>query len=162
MQLLVDADLQEGEWLDANGYIRVGDDEYVHRRVAEAALGKPLPKGAIVHHVDGNKADNAPTNLVICQDQKYHLLLHARQRILELGGHPDTDAFCTHHKCLHSKEEFAPVARRWNGVHNMCRKGTNEMRKINDLNRSRWNWKLRMHQQTRRAIRAGRCSPCVS
>jgi HNH endonuclease len=52
----------------------------LHVLVAEKALGKPLPKGAIVHHVDGNTLNNAPSNLVICQDQAYHCLLHKRQR----------------------------------------------------------------------------------
>lgn len=54
-----------------------------HVRVAEAALGKPLPKGAEVHHVNGNGRDNRNCNLVICQDRAYHKLLHklARQRV---------------------------------------------------------------------------------
>lgn len=59
---------------------------------AERALGKPLPLGAIVHHADGTKGDNAP--LVICQDQAYHLLLHRRMRIVKAGGNPNTDSIC--------------------------------------------------------------------
>lgn len=60
-----------------------------HVRVAERALGKPLPAGAIVHHVNGDPSDNRPQNLVVCQDQAYHLLLHVRQRSLEATGRPD-------------------------------------------------------------------------
>lgn len=52
----------------------------LHRRRAEIALGKPLPKGAEVHHADGTKGDNSP--LVICQDRSYHMLLHKRMREL--------------------------------------------------------------------------------
>jgi hypothetical protein len=50
----------------------------LHRRRAEIALGKPLPKGAEVHHLDGSTSDAAP--LVICQDRAYHMLLHKRMR----------------------------------------------------------------------------------
>ncbi len=53
----------------------------LHRRRAEKALGKPLPRGAEVHHLDGTKDDNTP--LVICQDRSYHMFLHKRMR--ELG-----------------------------------------------------------------------------
>lgn len=51
-----------------------------HVLVAERALGKHLPKGAIVHHVDGDTRNNTPSNLVICQNQAYHCLLHKLAR----------------------------------------------------------------------------------
>lgn len=63
-----------------------------HRLRAEAALGKPLPPKAVVHHVDGTKSPLSP--LVICQDQKYHMGLHVRLRVLRAGGNPYTDKIC--------------------------------------------------------------------
>jgi hypothetical protein len=57
--------------------------------VVEKALGKHLPEGAQVHHIDGNYLNNKPNNLVVCQDQAYHSLLHQRQRALESCGNPN-------------------------------------------------------------------------
>lgn len=53
---------------------------FQHTLVVEKALGKSLPDGAVVHHIDGNGLNNKNSNLVICQDRAYHNLLHARQR----------------------------------------------------------------------------------
>lgn len=35
----------------------------VHRRVTEAKLGRKLQPGEVAHHVNEDKADNAPANL---------------------------------------------------------------------------------------------------
>lgn len=64
----------------------------IHRLRAEHALGKPLPHGVEVHHVDGTKREDAV--LVICQDHGYHRLLHARTRILRAGGDPNREIIC--------------------------------------------------------------------
>lgn len=62
---------------------------FAHTLVAEKALGKRLPKEAVVHHVNGDKLDNRPENLVICPSHSYHGLIHARQDAYDACGHAD-------------------------------------------------------------------------
>lgn len=57
-----------------------------HVVIVEAVLGKKLPHGAHVHHVDGNGHNNTHANLVVCPSQAYHMLLHVRQRALDICG----------------------------------------------------------------------------
>lgn len=52
----------------------------------ERILGHELPQQAVVHHVDGNRNNNENTNLVVCQDQAYHLYLHVRTRAYKATG----------------------------------------------------------------------------
>ena len=75
-----------------------------HVFVAERALGKLLPEGAQVHHVNHNKRDNRPSNLVVCQDAAYHALLHQRERALRACGRPD------YLKCCFCKQYDNPAA----------------------------------------------------
>lgn len=75
--------------INSAGYVCVYDEgkyKKMHRLVAEKALGKSLPKTAIIHHLNGNKADNRPCNLVVCPDEAYHNLLHMRQQMLGYKG----------------------------------------------------------------------------
>jgi hypothetical protein len=83
-----------------------GSTKAAHIVVAEAAIGKQMPIGAQVHHVDGDKQNNRPANLVICQDAEYHMLLHARQRIVAAGGHPDVHRICGRCKALKTIPEM--------------------------------------------------------
>ncbi|MFH1952536.1 MAG: hypothetical protein ABIL06_13065 [Pseudomonadota bacterium] len=61
-------------------YAKNGD-----RYRAEKALGHKIPKGAEVHH-HGIPDEDTPnrfkdtTQLVLCEDRKYHRFLHMRQR----------------------------------------------------------------------------------
>ena len=71
------------------GYFRLatnGNKKNEHLVVAEKALGKPLPRGVIVHHHDKIRTNNAPDNLVICPNQKYHKLLHQRMDAVAACG----------------------------------------------------------------------------
>jgi hypothetical protein len=106
------------------GYRRVrvpGGRLLQHRLVAERVLGRPLPPDAVVHHVDGDRANNAPSNLVVCPSEKYHQLLHIRARALEACGHADWL------KCQFCKE-YSPPGEVYHregrgGYHPACRRG---------------------------------------
>lgn len=50
-----------------------------HVLIAEKVLGRPLPQGAVVHHIDHDPRNNRNDNLVICESQSYHMILHRRE-----------------------------------------------------------------------------------
>lgn len=77
---------------DSKGYVRA------HIVKAEKALGKPLPVGAVVHH-------HSDKQLVVCQDQAYHLNLHARTRSFIATSFPD-HRHCTDCDRWYSISEF--------------------------------------------------------
>lgn len=88
-----------------DGYLEIQKDNLcrmAHVIVAENALGKKLPPRAKVHHVNGNRCDNRNSNLVICQDDAYHRLLHNRMNAVE-NGHPPH-----YRKCPYCKQYDDP------------------------------------------------------
>lgn len=112
------------------GY-RVFNKTPEHRIVAAKALGKPLPAVAVVHHVDENRENNDPSNLVICPDNKYHRLIHQRLNAFNATGHYDW------RKCPYCKQYDDPQNMRAekcsNGeprcVHVACRNGFQNSRR---------------------------------
>lgn len=92
-----------------------------HVLIAENALGKPLPEKAVVHHHDEDGTNNANTNLVICEDQAYHVFIHARLRVLRAHGDPDSDKICSTCQTVRIKHLFTKNASCWDGLHAECR-----------------------------------------
>lgn len=92
-----------------------------HVLVAERALGHPLPPRAVVHHVNRNPGDNRPSNLVICEDQGYHLFLHYRMRIVEGGGRIGESKPCRDCHVVKPLSEFGRIAASPDGLNGACR-----------------------------------------
>lgn len=50
---------------------------HTHRVVAEQMLGRKLKPGETVHHIDGNKRNNDPENLIVFNSRAEHTWFHA-------------------------------------------------------------------------------------
>ena len=113
-----------------NGYIEVYAPEhpaanrgrvYEHRLIAEETLGRSLPAGVLVHHADGDRANNRRTNLVVCPDDGYHQLLHLRFRVVAAGGNPNTDKFCKRCNEAKHRSQFNRYRKVQDGLQPRCR-----------------------------------------
>lgn len=60
----------------SDGYYAIGGSR-LHRVVWEHANGRAIPKGFSVHHIDRNKANNAPENLALLRSGE-HSSLHQK------------------------------------------------------------------------------------
>ena len=97
-----------------------------HRLIVEQILEHPLPPKAEVHHVDENRINNAHSNLVVCPDRAYHMMLHKRRKAFRECGHKDWQ-YCVPCVAWKPRTEFSHSHRR------MCR----ECVRAKDRNRIR-------------------------
>lgn len=51
---------------------------HTHRVVAEQMLGRALRPGEVVHHIDRNKRNNNPENLMVFSSQAEHAVWHKK------------------------------------------------------------------------------------
>ena len=115
-----------GRYVDGSGYVVLWNDKYprnkVHEHVliAESALGKPLPLKAQIHHVNGIKTDNRKSNLLICENQHYHLVLHVKADRLRLFGSWKIKR-CITCKGVMPLDLFMTQNARWDGKSSRCK-----------------------------------------
>jgi len=56
-----------------------------HQLEAESLLGRSLREGEVVHHKDGNPANNTQENLRVLPSQRHHMVLEHFQRREDRG-----------------------------------------------------------------------------
>ncbi|GAA5449232.1 HNH endonuclease [Deinococcus depolymerans] len=64
---------------------RTGRRRRLHRVVAETLLGRPLLASEVVHHRDGDRTNNAPSNLIVLPSQRYHAHIEYHLRCQRRG-----------------------------------------------------------------------------
>jgi len=83
---------ENGRSRSGNGYIMINGNgrfregrEYEHRAIMEKHLGRRLKDEEVVHHIDGDRANNAISNLMLfpndSEHHKYHGELKACARL---------------------------------------------------------------------------------
>ncbi len=102
-----------GRYISGAGYVRVQIEQHPRRSsagyifehilVVEKALGRYLPKGAVIHHANGRRAQNNNKNIVLCESRGYHLLIEARTRAFRASGHAN------YRRCPHCKKWDDPA-----------------------------------------------------
>ena len=119
--------LRSGKRHRSGGYINVspgkGKGGYFreHVLIAEVAIGHRLPDGAEVHHFDAVRSHNANTNLVVCEDRAYHMLLHSRQRISDAGYDPNDYKICSLCQTAKPRSEFHSDTDRYDKKEGRCK-----------------------------------------
>lgn len=111
--------------INADGYSDTWSDgkyKRAHVLIAEKALGRPLPDGVIVHHIDEDRQHNENSNLVICQNAGYHQFIHKRMRAYIESGHPNYERcwICRKYDDPENLAHRSPRSRPW--YHEKCRR----------------------------------------
>ena len=91
-----------------------------HVVIAEVALGHLLSPMTRVHHFDEDPSNNVH-NLIICQDEAYHALLHIRRRAFLICGDPNWRK-CHYCKRYDSPEKMISQKGTVSMIHRECRR----------------------------------------
>lgn len=96
-----------------NPYEKVSNDrsyrQNVHVRVAEEKLGRRIGKSEIVHHIDEDKANNDPENLLVFRTRGDHTLHHAKIETEMFQTRDGSYVVCkVQRPCPHCERLFEP------------------------------------------------------
>ena len=79
----------KGGHVAGNGYRIISkrgkSNLYEHRVVAEEMLGRPLTTDEVVHHIDGNRSNNSPDNLVVMKRGEHDKLKDGTRAYFHTG-----------------------------------------------------------------------------
>jgi hypothetical protein len=67
------------EWLKSNNFEETSSGRNQARNTIKNIFGK-IPKGAIVHHIDGNQNNNKIQNLMLLKSQADHVAIHRQTK----------------------------------------------------------------------------------
>jgi hypothetical protein len=73
---------------DSSGYV------YEHRVVAERKLGRFLNPHEVVHHIDGDKQNNSPDNIMVLGSAAEHQVFHRKMQGRRLPGEANPTVMC--------------------------------------------------------------------
>ena len=109
------------------GHPRADQDGYVfeHILVVEGGLGRFLVYPEVVHHINGIKTDNLPSNLLLCANNAEHHRVHVEAKALLECGHSHW------RKCHICKKYDDPAKLQFHGTtirHRDCRKRLDQER----------------------------------
>jgi len=62
-----------------------GRKRYEHQIVAEDLLGRPLESNEVVHHIDANRSNNSPDNLVVMKRNEHDKIKQSTKRHFHTG-----------------------------------------------------------------------------
>jgi hypothetical protein len=120
-----------GRKTDPKGYVYVYAPGHPRQRrgyapehvlIAEKALGKFIENLHPIHHWDENTGNNLNPNLLICEDKKYHKLIHRRMVLVKLGCDPRIESYCRSCSGIKPLCEFSAKAASSTGIDYVCRR----------------------------------------
>lgn len=159
MIALIDSDTPlPDHYIDNLGYVLIRGSRdtvgiHLHRYIVEQAIGRKLRTKEIVHHINYNKLDNRRCNLLLCPDQAYHKLIHARTDAINSGVNLETQHKCSSCKEVKMKSDFPKNKGEWNGVNHDCKLCSNNRRREKQYSKGKFDWLQRLKQQYNRVKR---------